>query len=261
MDVLDRKIQILERKGWFEGLEHRREALDRLLPTIRAAHDPITRELYLSRVAERTGVDKKVLETEVAAMREWVETPTARGAGGQGGSGAPPVRDESARPARANPGARDEEALLAIALADDAWRRRTVEAAQPDWFEVPELREIFESLARLPAADLAVIPEGLSPAAQGHWTALLDRAVLRNGRGLDQEFTTACQLLESRPLVRELQGLQRRLQAATGSEQEALFREKALRIEELNARYPEVIRTQHTRRRLRESPADGRRRS
>ena len=65
VDVFERKIQLLERKGWFEGLEHRREALDRLLPTIRAAQDPITRELYISRVAERTGVEKKVLEHEV----------------------------------------------------------------------------------------------------------------------------------------------------------------------------------------------------
>jgi hypothetical protein len=172
-----------------------------------------------------------------------------------------PVRDDSPRPARSNPGARDEEALLAIALADANWRRRTVEAARPEWFETAELREIFEALARVPEVDLGAIPESLSPAAQGSWTTLLPRAAMRSGPALDQEFTTACQLLESRPLVRELQGLQRRLQSASGSEQEALFREKALRIEELNARYPEVIRTQHTRRRLRESPADGRRRS
>lgn len=261
VDVLERKIQILERKGWFEGLEHRREALDRLLPTIRAAHDPITRELYLSRVAERSGVDKKVLEAEVAAMKEWVEPGADRRTGGQAVGAPVPVRDESARPPRSNPGARDEEALLAIALADEGWRRRAVEAARPDWFETAELREIFEALSKAPGADLAAAPEGLSPGAQQYWSVLLDRAVLRNGRGLDQEFSTACQLLESRPLVRELQGLQRRLQIATGTEQEALFREKARRLEELNTRYPEVIRTQHTRRRLRESPADGRRRS
>lgn len=261
VDVLERKIQILERKGWFEGLEHRREALDRLLPTIRAAHDPITRELYLSLVAERTGVDKKVLESEVAAMREWVETTGGRGAEGQRGSGPVQSREPSARPTPPNPGARDEEALLAIALADPGWRRRTIEVARPEWFETAELCEIFTALARVPEVGLAAIPESLSPAAQGYWTGLLPRAAMRSGPALDQEFTTTCQLLESRPLVRELQGLQRRLQSASGSEQEALFREKALRIEELNARYPEVIRTQHTRRRLRESPADGRRRS
>ncbi|HEY4647669.1 MAG TPA: DNA primase, partial [Gemmatimonadales bacterium] len=44
VDLLERKIQLLERKGYFETFEHRREAVDRLLPTIRAAADPITRE-------------------------------------------------------------------------------------------------------------------------------------------------------------------------------------------------------------------------
>ncbi|MGB7212418.1 MAG: DNA primase, partial [Gemmatimonadales bacterium] len=52
-DVIELKIRLLERKGWFADVEHRREALDRLLPTIRATSDPITRELYLSTVAER----------------------------------------------------------------------------------------------------------------------------------------------------------------------------------------------------------------
>jgi DNA primase len=51
VDVLERKIQILERKGFFASLPGRRRALDRLLPTIRAAADPITRDLYISRVA------------------------------------------------------------------------------------------------------------------------------------------------------------------------------------------------------------------
>nr|MBA3554694.1 DNA primase [Gemmatimonadales bacterium] len=52
VDLLERKIQLLERRGWFEGVEHQREALDRLLPTIRAAADPITRDLYLKAVSD-----------------------------------------------------------------------------------------------------------------------------------------------------------------------------------------------------------------
>ena len=67
IDLLERKIQLLERKGWFEGVEHQREALDRLLPTIRAAADPITRDLYLKTVAERTGVSREVLREQAAA--------------------------------------------------------------------------------------------------------------------------------------------------------------------------------------------------
>ena len=39
IDLIERKIQLLELKGWFEGVDHQREALDRLLPTIRAASD------------------------------------------------------------------------------------------------------------------------------------------------------------------------------------------------------------------------------
>src|SRR5213592_2036447 len=64
VDVLERKIQILDRKGFFGSLPGRRRALDRLLPTIRAATDPITRELYISRAAEAAGVRKDVLERE-----------------------------------------------------------------------------------------------------------------------------------------------------------------------------------------------------
>ena len=33
IDLLERKMQLLEQRGWFEGVDHRRDALDRLLPT------------------------------------------------------------------------------------------------------------------------------------------------------------------------------------------------------------------------------------
>jgi DNA primase len=65
IDLFERKIQLLERAGWFEGFDRRRDAVDRLLPTIRAAADPITRELYLSLASQRSGVSKDVLEDEL----------------------------------------------------------------------------------------------------------------------------------------------------------------------------------------------------
>ena len=67
IDLVERKIQLLERKGWFEGVDHQREAIDRLLPTIRAPRDPLMRELYLSRVAERSGIPREALEREMAS--------------------------------------------------------------------------------------------------------------------------------------------------------------------------------------------------
>ena len=68
VDVFERKIQLLDRKGLAGTLEGRRDALDRLLPTIRAAQDPITRELYVARAADWSGVAKDVLEQEVGRL-------------------------------------------------------------------------------------------------------------------------------------------------------------------------------------------------
>jgi DNA primase len=67
LDVFDRKVQLLERGGWFADLQRKRRALDALLPTIRAARDPLTREMYLARAAEAAKVDRGVLARELDA--------------------------------------------------------------------------------------------------------------------------------------------------------------------------------------------------
>ncbi len=64
VDVFERKIQLLERGGWFAELQKKRRALDRLLPTIRATADPLLRELYVGRAAEKTGIAKEALIRE-----------------------------------------------------------------------------------------------------------------------------------------------------------------------------------------------------
>ncbi|HKT09202.1 MAG TPA: DNA primase, partial [Gemmatimonadaceae bacterium] len=65
IDVFERKVQLLERAGWFADLRRKRRALDRLLPTIRATQDPITRDMYLTRASEAAGVSRDVLEREL----------------------------------------------------------------------------------------------------------------------------------------------------------------------------------------------------
>jgi DNA primase len=67
IDLFERKIQLLERGGWFSDLRRKRQALDRLLPTLRATSDPITRDLYLNHAAEAAGVSRELLEREIAA--------------------------------------------------------------------------------------------------------------------------------------------------------------------------------------------------
>ncbi len=64
IDLFDRQVQLLERKGWFADLRRRRLAIDKLLPTIRAARDSLTRDLYLARLADVSHLDKATLVAE-----------------------------------------------------------------------------------------------------------------------------------------------------------------------------------------------------
>src|SRR5947208_8767564 len=139
VDVLERKIQILDRKGFFGSLPGRRRALDRLLPTIRAASDPITRELYISRTAEVAGIRKDVLEREAkAGMRD---------AGyGMRETGSAPTHPASRIPHPDLPSSA-EKALLLLVLEGEPWKARVLEAVDPEEIEFPPYRAVFEALA------------------------------------------------------------------------------------------------------------------
>ncbi len=97
MDVFDRKVQLLERGGWFADLQRKRRALDSLLPTIRATTDEITKDLYVNRVAEAAGIAREVL------LRELNSAPAQRGRVRRS-SNAPVSRPERAAEAEEVPG-------------------------------------------------------------------------------------------------------------------------------------------------------------
>ena len=141
IDLLERKLQLLEQRGWFEGVDHRRDALDRLLPTIRAAADPVTRELYLSVTSERTGVSKDVLERESRASaprRDPAVAPNAssgRGAAaGEAGPGQPPRRRVASN--------FETRLIQALLVAPDLIERASAEVPVEN-VERTELREIY----------------------------------------------------------------------------------------------------------------------
>jgi len=194
VDLLERKIQLLERKGWFDGIEHRRDALDRLLPTIRAAADPITRELYLSLAAQRAGVSKDVLEDELATA------PRPR-TGGEGTAAAARVASPEAQRARArrNP----ETQLLTVMLAGAEWIARAREEIGPSLLESARLREVFEALLRA-SAQTDQIPEGLSEAAAAAWSHLKEAAHELSRQDIATTYDRAAQILRARPHYREM---------------------------------------------------------
>ncbi len=115
VDVFERQLQILERKGWFADLHRRRRAIDKLLPTIRATSDPLTRELYLGSLAERAKVDRDLLAREAAE-------PPRRAGGGVAPRG--PAPDAPVSPSGPESGAPPPTAPYGAAAREKAWNDR-----------------------------------------------------------------------------------------------------------------------------------------
>lgn len=217
VDVLERKIQILERRGCFGSLPGRRRALDRLLPTIRAAADPITRELYLARAAEAAGVRRDVLEAEV---------------GTGGGRGEPGARAPAAPAGRLPPPtlpASAEKALLLLLLAGEPWRSRVVAAVDAEEFEFPPYRAVFEAVT-----EDAVL--ALDAAAARAYEQLQAEGL--GARDPAEMFARAVRWLEARRLERQLEALDRQLPFETPERQASLIAEKRRVFDELRQRYP-----------------------
>ena len=209
VDILERKVQILERKGFFGTLPGRRRALDRLLPTIRAAKDPITRELYISRAAEAAGVRKDVLEREVVGT---TSTILHR-----------PPPSSTVLPSNA------EKALLLLLLEGEPWCSRVTEAVDPEEFEFAPYRAVFESVAD----DAVLALDDTSARAYEHL-----KAEGLGGRDPNEMYEVAVNWMEARRLERELQRLDDQLPFESPERQASLIAEKRRVFDELRKRYP-----------------------
>jgi DNA primase len=201
LDLLERKIQLLERKGFFEGVERRRDALDRLLPTIRAAADPITRELYLSLVAERAGVSKEVLERELAEGRAAGSKMVGQRGSGAGSDDAVPRTAPRPR-GRRNP----ETQLLAAMLAAPELIVRAREDISPALLEKSRLREIFEVLIQSDG-QTGQLPENLSEGSAAVWSYLREAAEELSSQEVATLYDRAAQILQARAHYRVMDGL------------------------------------------------------
>ncbi|RMH11664.1 MAG: toprim domain-containing protein [Gemmatimonadetes bacterium] len=212
VDLLDRKLQILEGKDYFSSIERIRGAVDRLLPTLRAVKDPALRDIYVARVAERTGVRRETLEEELARTTE-------------------PARERPRRPQRPRPaplpstlkGLGAERTLLLLLVKDRDWIERAGERLAPEDFVDPTHRSIFEALVTDP--EMAHPPDDLDPGARRVLEELLaDRTELPHAGRVFAETV-------ARILARREEEEARRLTEGIGradSEEEwlALLREK-----------------------------------
>ncbi|HWP36105.1 MAG TPA: DNA primase [Gemmatimonadales bacterium] len=207
VDVFERKLQLLERKGWMGTLPGRRRALDRLIPTIRAASDPVTRDLYIGRAAEALGISRHSVEHEVGA------------AVGHG------VRVEAPRVVEAGPSLKlstAERGLLRAMVHEPDLRARI--AGHLSGTELsPAGRALAEALAGLGTDPAASLLEGLEPRAR----ALLAELMAQPTRGMDVDAEVEGWLrrLDERSLDARLGEIERALPFAAESEKPALIRQ------------------------------------
>lgn len=163
-DVLERKLHMLEVKGWFGDVRRAREALDRVLPTLRASSDPVMKELYISRVADRLGIPRDTVAAEATAphrpMPPLVHHAPSRSTRREAGS-----RGEAA-PTRVAT-AEVERFLLRLFLNHPGWLDRARDELAPDLFVVRSHRMLYAALlATPPGSTPAVLPPELHPRLQ-----------------------------------------------------------------------------------------------
>jgi DNA primase len=161
LDVLDRKLQILEERDYFSSIERTRGAVDRLLPTLRAARDPALRDIYVAKVAERTGVRRETLNAEL----ERVSSPAP--ARSRSGGGQTLDRGHGPRPVALGP----ERKLLLLLVQFRDFVELAAERLGPDEINDPALRAIFQALVDDP--ELSGPPPGLDLAASEKLEELL----------------------------------------------------------------------------------------
>ncbi len=152
IDVLDRKLQILEEHDHFGSIEQTRAAIDRLLPTLRAVKDPTLRDIYVAKVSERTGVRRDTLEGELARV---VPPHAPRRVARR--------RDHRRPPVASVPEMGPERELLLLMTKGRDWIERVGERLGPEDFVDVRYRAVFESL--LADHDLTHPPEKMVPEA------------------------------------------------------------------------------------------------
>ncbi len=232
VDVIERKIQLLERGGWFADLHRRRRAIDHLLPTIRATIDPVTRDMYLGRVSEATGVDRQVLTAEADAPERGERpspVPTARRRERDRGAPREAAPESSGK---SLPGAAAERELVRVMITSRALVERILERIGPGEFRDGRYREIFERLATVsPDAVIGDVAAGLSaPAAFALETLLEEQGAIID---VEKTLTDCLARLELRRRKELNARLQRDLMAATPAETDRLIAEKQANAEEI----------------------------
>ena len=203
VDVLDRKLQILDERDYFSSIERTRSAVDRLLPTIRAAADATLQDIYVAKVADRTGVRRETLEAEMNRKRAFAGPARPEHALSAAGV-RPRVHRQSA-----------ERKLLLIMVRGVDWVERAAELISAEDFDDPCHRAIFQALLDDP--EMRAPPASMDPVAVQRFEEILsDPEELTHGIDVFRQSLNRIHVLA---LDRRIQDQQLRIEAATTDEE------------------------------------------
>jgi DNA primase len=235
LDIFDRKLQLTQRSGWFADLRHKRRALDRLMPTIRATADPLTRDLYLARLSDAAGVTRALLERElterVRGAPPAVEGPTGPSAMPPSSAPAGARGDARRRKRPSAPGASSERGLVGVMLHARHKVEQITEQVGPDDFWIPGYRRLFEAILERGAdATVDEIAAELDPESLE-----LMQDVLSNPGDFAKEEATikgSVARILARPMRRRRVEINRELPLAGDADKDRLIREKIALVDE-----------------------------
>ena len=214
VDILERKLQMLSLRGWLGDVRGRRRALDKLIPSVRAAKDEVTRDLYVSRIAEALGTTRDSVAREA--------TQQAR------------VRLMAPADAAPSPSPRiaafAERELIRVLVHEPAWRGRVAEQlGDTSVLHQPEggiLTALFELEENQPASRLMNSLEGESRVI---FADLLSQPGFAATRA-DEAVASSLEKIENRARDRERAELDKQMPFLTEAEKKkALRRKKELR--------------------------------
>ena len=228
IDIFDRKIQLLERGAWFADLKRKRQAIDKLLPTIRATSDRLLRDLYISRTSEVAGISAEAVAREVDAV-----APRGSAAAERKRSGAeqpsPPARET-----RRVAGPHAERELVRVLLHQRRYVEPAAERVDPDAFADTTYRAIFE---RLTALDADAPIDELALTLDDQAIEVMQQLLEETG-GLDHAAETVDASINDfarRRIGARMTEIDRFLPLAAADEKDDLIREKRRLAAELQA--------------------------
>ena len=216
IDIMERKLQILSLKGWLGDVAGRRRALDKLVPTVKAVSDHVTRDLYVSRIAEALGTTVESIAREVV-----LQTKRRPHAAGRAASANESAERESPRVE-----ASAERDLIRVLIHEPGWRSRVAEQL-PDAsiLRNPE-RAVLEALMNMGQDESASDLLGMLDGSARHILQQLMDDPAVNQASVDVIVARSLDKLLEIEVDRELTEIQRRMSFETEEEKKKSLRRR-----------------------------------